>query len=128
MMLRAPVAAAVSLGIAACGDISTGEVRLGSQCGPTLDFTPINQYQGSIAMVQDREDAVALIGGSCTGTLIAASAGPVLITAGRCVGLGNQVLIAFNIEDAPDGDRLVTNGTVIEQSASPDYALLALDQ
>jgi len=99
-----------------------------TQCGPTADFTPINQYQGEISSVQDREGAVALINGNCTGTLIAASAGPVLLTAGHCVGLGDTVLVAFNYEDQPDGDPLATNGTVIEQSAEPDYALIELDE
>lgn len=139
MILRAPAAvAAVSLGITACGgDSHTAGVCgalqaarsiLPSQCGPTLDFTPINSYQGEIASVQDREDAVVLINGDCTGTLIAAGAGPVVLTAGHCVGLGDQDLLAFNIEAQPDGDPLVTNGTVIEQSTEPDYALIRLDK
>jgi hypothetical protein len=99
-----------------------------TQCGPTLDLTPINQYRGDIASVQDREDAVALIDGDCTGTLIAAQAGPVVLTAGHCVASGERTLVAFNVEDQPDGDPLVTNGTVIEQSVEPDYALIGLDQ
>ncbi|HWU86226.1 MAG TPA: serine protease [Kofleriaceae bacterium] len=96
------------------------------QCGPTLDFTPINSYQGELAIVQDREDAVVLLNGTCTGTLIAAVAGPVVVTAGHCVGLGDQAVVSFNFEDAPDGDPLITEGTVIEQSTEPDYALLRL--
>jgi hypothetical protein len=99
-----------------------------SQCGGALDFTPINQYRGALADAQVREDAVVLIDGTCTGTLIAAAAGPVVITAGHCVGLGNRPLLAFNVEAAPDGDPLVTSGTVIEQASAPDYALIALDQ
>jgi hypothetical protein len=99
----------------------------GLQCGPTLDFTPINRYEGEIASIQEREDAVVLIAGSCTGTLIAAAAGPVVLTAGHCVGLGARVVVAFNHEDEPDGDPLVTEGTVIEQSTTPDYALVQLD-
>jgi hypothetical protein len=99
-----------------------------SQCGGTLDFTPINQYHGALADAQVREDAVVLIDGSCTGTLIAAAAGPVVITAGHCVGLGDRALLAFNVEATPDGDPLVTNGTVIEQATAPDYALIALDK
>src|SRR6266576_61413 len=105
----------VGLGLAACGgepkhptmEVCT-ELQASSivrwQCGPKGDFTPINSYQGAIADVQVREDAVVLINGSCTGTLIAATAGPVVITAGHCVGLGDQDLIAFNYEDEPDGD------------------------
>jgi hypothetical protein len=100
----------------------------GLQCGPTLDFTPINSYQGEIASVQEREDAVVLINGSCTGTLIAAGAGPVVVTAGHCVALGDQALVSFNVEDAPDGDPLTTSGTVIEQATEPDYALIRLDE
>ena len=99
-----------------------------SKCGATEDFTPINSYQGDLADAQVREDAVALINGVCTGTLIAAAAGPVVVTAGHCVGLSDQELIAFNYEDQADGDPLVTNGIVIEQSTEPDYALIQLDQ
>src|SRR5690349_15074895 len=98
MVFRGPaLAAAALLSIAACGELETSEVILGSQCGPTLDFTPINQYRGQIAAVQDREDAVVLLNGSCTGTLIAAARGPVVITAGHCVGLGDPSLVAFNV-------------------------------
>jgi trypsin-like peptidase len=99
-----------------------------TQCGSTLDFTPINQYRGELADAQVREDAVVLIDGNCTGTLIAAAAGPVVLTAGHCVGLGDRALVAFNVEADPDGDRLVTNGTVIELASAPDYALIQLDQ
>jgi hypothetical protein len=99
-----------------------------SQCGPTEDYTPVNSYQGDLVDAQLREDAVALINGVCTGTLIAAAAGPVVLTAGHCVGLSDQALIAFNYEDQPDGDPLVTNGVVIEQSTEPDYALILLDK
>jgi hypothetical protein len=137
---------AIALTTAACGDdpaprapicesSRTGALRRRaptpslqpSQCGPTQDFTPINQYHGQIASIQDREDAVVLISGDCTGTLIAAAAGPVVLTAGHCVNLGDQPLLAFNIEADPDGDPLVTNGTVIEQALDPDYALIKLD-
>jgi hypothetical protein len=111
-----------------CADLQIGRAAPRAQCGATLDFTPINRYQGAIASVQDREGAVVLIDGNCTGTLIAAAAGPVVLTAGHCVGLGDQALLAFNVEAEPDGEQLVTNGTVIEQSTAPDYALIALDQ
>jgi hypothetical protein len=109
-----------------CTELQASSI-LRTQCGPTEDFTPINSYRGAIADVQVREDAVALIAGSCTGTLIAAAAGPVVLTAGHCVGLSDTVLVAFNDEDQPDGDQLATNGTVIEQSTEPDYALIKLD-
>lgn len=141
MTLRAPIfVAAVSLSTMACGETETppnatlacAQLQAGSirktQCGPTADFTPINQYRGEIASVQDREDAVVLINGNCTGTLIAAAAGPIVLTAGHCARLGDQTLMAFNVEDAPDGDPLVTNGTVIEQAIEPDYALIQLDK
>jgi hypothetical protein len=126
----------VAAGIAACGESqpqfkvceAAQASRLRSQCGGTLDFTPVNQYQGAIAAVAAREDAVVLINGNCTGTLIAAVAGPVVLTAGHCVGLNDVALLAFNVEDQPDGDTLVTNGTVFEQSTEPDYALLRLDR
>lgn len=110
-----------------CGSAKRPEVSSLLQCGPTLDFTPINSYQGEFTDVLDREDAVVLIDGRCTGTLIGASAGPVVVTAGHCVGLGDRSLLVFNFEDDPDGDQLVTEGTVIEQSAEPDYALIQLD-
>jgi S1-C subfamily serine protease len=99
----------------------------GLQCGPTLDFTLINQYAGELASAQAREDAVVLINGSCTGTLIAAAAGPVILTAGHCVELGDRSVVVFNHEDDPDGDPLITEGTAIEQSTEPDYALIKLD-
>ncbi len=140
MTLRGPIFAITVSSVAAACEASTPEdpvvceepaparssVR-GLQCGPTLDFTPINSYQGEIAGIQDREDAVVLINGACTGTLIAAGAGPVVVTAGHCAALGDRPLVAFNVEDAPDGDPLVTEGTVIEQSNDPDYALIRLD-
>jgi hypothetical protein len=68
-----------------------------------------------------------MLGGTCTGTLVAAVAGPVVLTAGHCVGMGDRVLAVFNFEDAPDGEELVTDGTVTEVSTAPDYALVALD-
>ena len=134
------LAVAVSLSTAACGpigprvDTACGQLPLEEsssggalQCGVTLDFTPVNRYQGEVAAFQEREDAVALIGGACTGTLIAAAAGPVLLTAGHCGMVGNRFVVAFNVEENPDGDRLVTEGVVIEQADEPDYALLQLD-
>jgi hypothetical protein len=129
------LAAASSLAVAACGDGAQPEVVCpppaskpvrSSQCGPTLELTPINDYHGDIAAVQDREDAVVLVNG-CTGTLIAAQAGPVILTAGHCVGRGDRVLMAFNYEVEPDGDPLVTEGTVFEQSLEPEYALIRPD-
>ncbi len=141
MTLWGPIlAGTVILGVAACGgtelpadppvcgNSKLPEVHSLWQCGPTLDFTPINSYQGEFAdVVQDREDAVVLIDGLCTGTLIEASAGPVVLTAGHCVGLGDRPLLVFNFEDNPDGDPLMTEGSVIEQSLEPDYALIKLD-
>ena len=140
MTLWGPIlAGTVILGVAACGravpadppvcgSSKRPEVSSLWQCGPTLDFTPINSYQGDFAdVVQDREDAVVLIDGRCTGTLIEASAGPVVVTAGHCVGLGDRALLVFNFEDEPDGDPLVTEGSVIEQALEPDYALIQLD-
>jgi hypothetical protein len=132
------LAGTVFLGLMACGSAVPAppqvcakskrpEVRALWQCGPTLDFTPINNYSGEFAGIQDREDAVVLIEGRCTGTLVQASAGPVVVTAGHCVGLGDRVLMVFNFEDDPDGDPLLTEGTVIEQALEPDYALIQLD-
>lgn len=113
---------------AACGvEAPIGVNTSALQCGPTLDFTPVHQYRGAITSVQEREGAVALINGNCTGTLIAAAAGPVVLTAGHCVSPGDRVVLAFNVEEQSDGDRLVTEGTVIERETAPDYALIRLD-
>ena len=38
------------------------------------------------------------------------------------------MVVAFNVEANPDGDELVTDGTVIEQSSDPDYELIQLDK
>lgn len=135
------LAGTVLLGLVACGGREpvtpasvcgggkpqTAQVHSFSQCGSTLDFTPINSYQGAFSQAQEAEDAVVLIDGRCTGTLIQAGAGPVVMTAGHCVGLGDRPLLVFNFEDHADGDPLITEGTVIEQSADPDYALIQLD-
>lgn len=110
----------------ACAAPSTA--RAPSQCGPTLDLAPVNAYAGGLAIVAAREDAVALVAGRCTGTWIAAAAGPVVLTAGHCAPRGERVVVAFNVEADPDGDPLVTEGVVIEQADDPDYALIALDQ
>jgi hypothetical protein len=148
-MLRAPalLAAASWWAAAACSDsdpaappevckgaaVAAARAAAGgaghrSQCGPTQDFTPVNEYAGALAEAQTREDAVALLGGSCTGTLIAAASGPVMLTAGHCANLGDRVVVAFNVEMNADGDPLVTEATVIERAEEPDYALLRLDQ
>lgn len=133
------LAGSLLLGLMACGDeepappqvcasMKKPEVSSFLQCGPTLDFTPINSYQGPLAdAVQSTEDAVAIIDGRCTGTLIQAGAGPVVLTAGHCVGLGDRPLLVFNFEEDPDGDGLIIEGTVIEQALEPDYALIQLD-
>lgn len=135
------LAGTVLLGILACGEepvpadppvceapAAKPEVRGQWQCGPTLDFTPINLYVGEFAdSVQEKEEAVALLDGRCTATLIQALAGPVMLTAGHCVGLGDRPLLVFNFEDPADGDELLIEGTVIEQSLEPDYALIRLD-
>ena len=102
-------------------------LRQGLQCGPTLDLTPIHKYRGEVAGVEDREEAVVLINGACTGTLVAAAAGPVVLTAGHCVRLQERPVVAFNVEEEPDGEQLVTEGTVLEQSDAPDFALIRLD-
>jgi hypothetical protein len=129
------LAAVTPVGVAACGDGPPTELVCEapatnaaprSQCGPTLELTPINAYAGDFAAVHAREDAVVLVNG-CTGTWIAAAAGPVVLTAGHCVGLGDRVLVAFNHEADADGDTLVTEGTVVERADEPDYALVALD-
>jgi len=135
-------AASLTLGAAACGSSSSSpeepstqttcaklrivdpSLRTQSQCGPNLDYTPVNEYHGDFPAVQEREDAVVLINGDCTGTLIAAQAGPIVLTAGHCGHVGDSVMMAFNVEANPDGDPLVTEGTIVEQADTPDYALI----
>jgi hypothetical protein len=102
-------------------------LRAMSECGPTLELTPVNAYQGEFSDVIESEDAVVLLDGRCTGTLIEAAAGPVVLTAGHCAAVGDRMVVVFNYEDEADGDPLVTSGTVIEQALEPDYALLELD-
>ncbi|MEJ7600061.1 MAG: serine protease [Kofleriaceae bacterium] len=128
------IRSAVVVVLTACGGVHDASVVCqqehplrADQCGPAADYTPVNSYQGDLSIVNEREDAVVMINGTCTGTLIAATAGPVVITAGHCVRLGDRPLSVFNFEEAPDGDPLRTEGTVIEQSDAPDYALIALD-
>lgn len=123
MMMRPPPMVCTGEALRARG--TSGQPR--SQCGRTEDFTPIHAYAGAVANVEAIEDAVVLINGSCTGTLIAAAGGPVVLTAGHCGPLGGRLLVAFNVEAEADGDALVTEATVIEQSDAPDYALLRLD-
>jgi hypothetical protein len=132
------VVAAVGVSLSGCGDNLEPDViptvcdqpppaSPSLQCGATVDFTPVNAYQGDLVSIHEREDAVVMLDGRCTGTLIAAIAGPVVLTAGHCVGLGDRPLVVFNFEDAPDGEALITEGTVIDQSIAPDYALIQLD-
>lgn len=138
LALRACLLAALALGAAGCGATAPAAPAVckqrqqglpihALQCGPALDFTPIHKYRGEVAGIEDREEAIGLINGTCTGTLIAAKAGPVVLTAGHCVGLGDRSVLAFNVEEEPDGDPLVTEGTVIEHGTDPDYALIRLD-
>lgn len=101
--------------------------HLYTQCGDTLDLTPINAYRGDFAAIDEREDAVVLIDGDCTGTLVAAAAGPVVLTAGHCTSVGRRAVLAFNVETDPDGDTSVIEGTTIEQADQPDYALILPD-
>src|SRR5688500_3890105 len=92
-MLRGATAAVVIL--TACGEApdapvgcqQTQATLAPEQCGPSADYTPVNSYAGDLAIVDEREDAVAMINGVCTGTLVDAAAGPVVLTAGHCVRL-----------------------------------------
>lgn len=124
---RSSLLAFVALCVACGGEPPVDADVSALQCGPTLDFTPIQAYRGTVASVQEREGAVALVNGNCTGTLIAAAAGPVILTAGHCVSSGDRAVVAFNVEAKPDGEQLVTEGTVIERETQPDYALIRLD-
>ena len=127
----ARVAAVVVSTAAACGPPPSPEVgrsARGAQCGPTLDFESINAYDGTLDWVQQGEDAVAFINGSCTGVYIggADDEAHLVLTAGHCVGLDDGALVVFNFEDDADGPQTVTFGTVLEVSDRPDYALIEL--
>lgn len=126
-----------SLLVAACHAPSTelrceGEHEMPAshalQCGPTLDFTEINAYRGDLPSLEQREGAVVLVQGACSGTWIE---GPdeerFVLTAGHCVGPSQHVLIAFNHELCPDGLMGTREGRVVEHSEEPDYALIAID-
>ncbi len=124
------VAAAASA--AACApapDVDFASSARGAQCGPTLDFVPINGPEGSGPWVDAREDGVALVNGTCTGVLIGpvGGSGPLVLTAGHCVALGDEALVAFNVEEDPDGAESVVLGEVIERADAPDYAVIELD-
>ncbi len=127
-------AASAAVGLAACGSDATRSIDSASviiqatQCGPTADFVPVNAYDGPMDWVSDRENAVAFINGACTGTYFggAGSAEHLILTAGHCVGLGDEALVDFNFEDDPDGSEYVGTGTVVERADEPDYALIEL--
>ena len=99
-----------------------------SRCGPTLDFQRINSYAGEFPRVQVREEAVVLVNGNCTGTLIESGTSlNLVLTAGHCVAANEDVLVAFNHEDCADGPTTTVTGRVLERSLAPDYALVTFD-
>lgn len=126
-----------SLLVAACHTPSTelrceGDEELPAshalQCGPTLDFTEINAYRGALPHLEERENAVVLVQGACSGTWIESSEGErFVLTAGHCVRPSQHVLISFNHELCPDGLVVTREGQVVEHSAEPDYALIVID-
>lgn len=126
-----------SLLVAACHTPSTeprceGDEELPAshalQCGPTLDFTEINAYRGALPHLEERENAVVLVQGACSGTWIESSEGErFVLTAGHCVRPSQHVLISFNHELCPDGLVGTREGQVVEHSAEPDYALIVID-
>ncbi|MEZ4361552.1 MAG: serine protease [Kofleriaceae bacterium] len=140
MRSRSPAAAAIALlAVSACDvgavepavqcETAAAAPSLRSRCGARLDFTPINAYAGDFPDVQLLEEAVVLINGNCSGTLIdGGEAGELVLTAGHCVGLGDDALLVFNHEDCADGLQTKVSGHVVERSLTPDYALLTLAQ
>jgi len=134
-MTRSALMFALACLAGACGDspartpmvcpAARGAGPSASQCGATADFTPVNDYRGPIAAVQLREDAVVLLGGDCTGTLIAAASGPVVLTAGHCVALGGTVLHSGAIflvhTDAPMGFPWPPRDFPLAQQACDHY-------
>ena len=111
-------------------DPDVGRQVRGTQCGPDLEFEPVNRYTGPLAWAQTREEAVVLINANCTGTYIRTTATDLflVLTAGHCVNLGERASINFNFEAEPDGPTHAWEGTVIERSVDPDYALIELPQ
>lgn len=105
-----------------------GHQSRGAQCGPRLDFMPVNSYSGPFQWTQLREDAVVLVNSDCTGTYIRTAAKDlfVVLTAGHCVRLGDSASITFNFEIRADGPQHVWEGTVVERSVEPDFALIEL--
>ncbi|MEO1336927.1 MAG: serine protease, partial [Myxococcota bacterium] len=128
--------AIVLIAFAACGEASPsadnagpiGQTSRGAQCGPTLDFEHVNEYDGPFDWLQQNEEAVAFINGTCTGVYIGAAGGidHLVITAGHCTRVGDEPLVAFNFEMDTDGPETFQLGVVIEQSDAPDYALIEL--
>lgn len=118
--------------IVACGGtespLDASQSARGTQCGPQLDFVPINQYADSFGWTQAREEAVVLVNADCSGTYVRTveSDRYVVLTAGHCVELGDRALVTFNFELDGDGPETESEGTVVERSMEPDYALIEL--
>ena len=113
---------------AASSTQALGEDVLLAQCGATLEFDAVNYYTGEFPNVQTLEDSVVIVNGNCSGTLIdGGNAKALVLTAGHCVEAGDDAFVVFNHEVCADGDAGVWNGTVVERSSQPDYALIELD-
>ena len=109
--------------------VEVDQLRRGTQCGPTIDWFPVNSYQSDLPWVQELEEATVLISSVCTGTYVrlSGSQDPYILSAGHCFQLGETVSVRFNFETAPDGPEFELEGRVIEISAIPDYALIRLE-
>ncbi|MEM7675833.1 MAG: serine protease [Myxococcota bacterium] len=105
-----------------------GQTSRGAQCGPTLDFEPINAFDSPFEWLQQREEAVVFINGTCTGAYLGAVGNieHLVITAGHCTRVGDEPVVVFNFEQDADGPESFQFGLVIEQSNAPDYALIEL--
>ena len=126
MMIAVGIAATI-VGCDPSTELDVDHQRQETQCGPRLEFQPINRYFGSFVWAQAREESVVLVNFDCTGTYIRTTAQPYLIlTAGHCVELGATAQVTFNFELDADGPEETLEGVTVEQSTEPDYALIAL--
>lgn len=112
------------------GGLATETAIHGTQCGPNLEFIPVNAYMGDLEHVDTTEEAVVWVGSTCTGTYVATAAEGLflVLSAGHCARLGETVPVTFNYELSPDGPEIQVEGTVVERADVPDYALIELHE
>jgi Trypsin-like peptidase domain len=109
-----------------------GDLGIESQCGPTWDAQPIEQYNGNAGIptlfTAFHESRVGYHSGGCSGTLISDD---LFLSAGHCNYAVNDV-VYFNYQNAPDGMPRTAQGFVVSQvveqelNANRDYAIVRL--